>query len=159
MRGYYNDKDDYLARLRRVEGQIRGLQRMVDEDQYCIDVLTQLSSVTAALQSVAVGLVDEHLRGAECLAWLRRSGDALVAESRRPHALFETTLPARWYLPADDVRMALLEPSDTVTQCPYKGTAEYWAALVDGRRVDDIAWSYRTPRVGERPLEGVVLDA
>ena len=55
-------KDDYLKRLRRIEGQVRGLQRMVDEDEYCIDILTQVSAATKALQSVAVGLLDEHLR-------------------------------------------------------------------------------------------------
>jgi len=59
--GYAMTKDDYLKRLRRIEGQVRGLQRMVDEDTYCIDVLTQISAVTSALQSVAVGLLDEHL--------------------------------------------------------------------------------------------------
>jgi len=53
--------DDYLKRLRRIEGQVRGLQRLVDEDTYCIDVLTQIAAVTSALQSVAVGLLDEHL--------------------------------------------------------------------------------------------------
>ena len=62
MRGYTIDKDDYLKRLRRIEGQVRGLQRMVDEDTYCIDVLTQVAAVTKALQSVAVGLLDEHVR-------------------------------------------------------------------------------------------------
>lgn len=62
MRGYTMNRTDYLNRLRRIEGQVRGLQRMIEEDDYCIDVLTQVSSVTAALQGVAVGLVDEHLR-------------------------------------------------------------------------------------------------
>jgi DNA-binding FrmR family transcriptional regulator len=62
MRGYTIGKDDYLKRLRRIEGQVRGLQRMIEEDKYCIDILTQVSSVNRALQSVAVGLVDEHLR-------------------------------------------------------------------------------------------------
>ena len=62
MRGYSISKDDYLKRLRRIEGQVRGLQRMVEEDTYCIDVLTQVSAVTKALQSVAVGLLDEHVR-------------------------------------------------------------------------------------------------
>jgi CsoR family transcriptional regulator, copper-sensing transcriptional repressor len=56
------NRDDYLRRLRRIEGQIRGLQRMVEEDAYCIDVLTQVSAATKALQSVAVGLLDEHVR-------------------------------------------------------------------------------------------------
>ena len=62
MRGYTMDKDDYLKRLRRIEGQIRGLQRLVDEDAYCIDVLTQVSAATKALQSVAIGLLDQHVR-------------------------------------------------------------------------------------------------
>ena len=61
MRGYTDNKDDYLKRLRRIEGQVRGLQRMVNEDEYCIDVLTQISAVTKALQAVALGLLDEHL--------------------------------------------------------------------------------------------------
>ena len=62
MRGYTMDKDDYLTRLRRIEGQVRGLQRMIEEDTYCIDVLTQLSAATKALQSVAIGLLNEHVR-------------------------------------------------------------------------------------------------
>ena len=62
MRGYTMDKDDYLTRLRRIEGQVRGLQRMIEEDTYCIDVLTQLSAATKALQSVAIGLLEEHVR-------------------------------------------------------------------------------------------------
>lgn len=66
MRGYSISKDDYQKRLRRIEGQVRGLQRMIDEDTYCIDVLTQISSVTKALQSVALGLLDEHVR--HCVA-------------------------------------------------------------------------------------------
>src|SRR5216110_2916283 len=61
MRGYTQDKDAYLKRLRRIEGQVRGLQRMVDEDVYCIDILTQVSAVKSALQSVSVGLVEDHL--------------------------------------------------------------------------------------------------
>ena len=60
--GYDTAKDAYLARLRRIEGQVRGLQRMVDNDAYCIDVLTQVSSVTKALEAVALGLLDDHLR-------------------------------------------------------------------------------------------------
>ena len=60
------DKDDILKRLRRVEGQVRGLQQMVEDDRYCIDVLTQISAATKALQSVAMGLLDDHLR--HCVA-------------------------------------------------------------------------------------------
>jgi DNA-binding FrmR family transcriptional regulator len=59
--GYHDSKAAYLTRLRRIEGQVRGLQRMVDEDTYCIDILTQVSAVNKALQSVAVGLVEDHL--------------------------------------------------------------------------------------------------
>lgn len=66
MRGYTAGKDDYLKRLRRIEGQIRGLQRMVENDEYCIDVLTQISAATKALQSVSLGLLDEHLK--HCVA-------------------------------------------------------------------------------------------
>ncbi len=61
MRGYTMSKDDYRARLRRIEGQVRGLQRMVDEDTYCIDILTQIAAVTKALQSVGLGLLNEHV--------------------------------------------------------------------------------------------------
>ena len=61
-RGYTITKDDYTKRLNRIEGQVRGIRRMIDEDTYCIDVLTQVSAATKALQSVAVGLLDEHVR-------------------------------------------------------------------------------------------------
>ena len=62
MRGYEEHKEDVLARLRRVEGQIRGLQRMVEEDAYCIDILTQVSAATSAVKKVAVVLLDDHIR-------------------------------------------------------------------------------------------------
>ena len=61
MYGYSHDKDNYLRRLRRIEGQVRGLQRMIEDDKYCIDILTQVSAATKALQSVALGLLEEHL--------------------------------------------------------------------------------------------------
>ena len=83
--GYHDTKDDLLKRLRRIEGQVRGLHRMVEEDSYCIDVLTQVSAVTRALQSVAVGLVEEHLR--HCVTNAVASGgeeaDRLVTEASR----------------------------------------------------------------------------
>jgi DNA-binding FrmR family transcriptional regulator len=60
-RGYSSRKDDYAKRLRRIEGQVRGIAKMIDEDKYCIDILTQISAVNSALQSVALGLLDEHL--------------------------------------------------------------------------------------------------
>jgi DNA-binding FrmR family transcriptional regulator len=61
VHGYTANKQDYLKRLRRVEGQIRGLQKMVGDDKYCIDILTQVSAATRALQSVALGLLEDHL--------------------------------------------------------------------------------------------------
>jgi DNA-binding FrmR family transcriptional regulator len=74
VRGYTISKDDYQKRLRRIEGQVRGLQRMVDEDAYCIDVLTQVASVTKALESVALGLLHQHVR--HCVAHARgREGE------------------------------------------------------------------------------------
>lgn len=72
MVGYDTHKDEVLKRLRRVEGQVRGLQRMVDEDTYCIDVLTQVSAATKALQAVALQLLDDHL--AHCVADATRQG-------------------------------------------------------------------------------------
>ena len=73
MAGYSGSKEDYLKRLRRVEGQVRGLQRMVDEDTYCIDVLTQVAAVTKALQAVSLGLLEDHL--SHCVVDAARSGD------------------------------------------------------------------------------------
>jgi len=81
VRGYSQHKDDYLARLRRIEGQVRGLERMVDQDKYCIDILTQVSAVTRALQSVALGLLDEHLSHCVTQA-VAEGGDAAGAKVR-----------------------------------------------------------------------------
>ena len=83
MRGYSSDKDGYLMRLRRVEGQIRGLQRMVENDEYCIDVLTQISAATKALQAVSLGLLDEHLKHcvAEAVAEGGETADVKVREA------------------------------------------------------------------------------
>ena len=83
--GYRDDKAAYLARLRRIEGQVRGLQRMVDEDVYCIDILTQVSASTKALQSFALQLLEEHLR--HCVADAALKGgteiDAKVEEATK----------------------------------------------------------------------------
>jgi CsoR family transcriptional regulator, copper-sensing transcriptional repressor len=81
--GYAITKDDYLKRLRRIEGQVRGLQRLIEEDTYCVDVLTQISSVTKSLQSVGLGLLDEHLRHCvrDAAAVSREDGDAKVEEA------------------------------------------------------------------------------
>lgn len=73
MAGYSGTKDDYLKRLKRIEGQVRGIARMVDEDTYCIDVLTQISAVTKALQSVGIGLVEDHL--GHCVVNAAKSSD------------------------------------------------------------------------------------
>ena len=86
--GYISNKDDYLKRLRRIEGQARGLQRMVEEEQYCIDILTQVSAMTKALQAVSLGLLNEHLHhcvvgavaagGEEADAKLKEASDAIA---------------------------------------------------------------------------------
>jgi DNA-binding FrmR family transcriptional regulator len=81
MHGYTADKEQYLQRLRRVEGQVRGLQKMVDEDKYCIDILTQVSAVTKALQAVALGLLEDHL--GHCVATATAEGGDVAAEKVR----------------------------------------------------------------------------
>ncbi|MFC7403611.1 metal-sensitive transcriptional regulator [Georgenia alba] len=73
MPGYSGTKEDYARRLRRIEGQVRGIARMVDEDTYCIDVLTQISAVTKALQAVGIGLVEDHL--GHCVVEAARSSE------------------------------------------------------------------------------------
>ena len=88
MPGYTGSKDEYLKRLRRIEGQVRGIQRMVDEDSYCIDVLTQISAITRALQSVSLGLLEDHLShcvsdavqagGSEAEEKIREASDAIA---------------------------------------------------------------------------------
>jgi DNA-binding FrmR family transcriptional regulator len=78
MHGYSADTDAYLKRLRRIEGQVRGLQRMVEEDEYCIDILTQISAVTRALQGVALGLLEDHVH--HCVADALASGSSDAEE-------------------------------------------------------------------------------
>ena len=85
---YIHRKDDYLKRLRRIEGQARGLQRMVEDEKYCLDILTQVSAMTKALQSVALGLLEEHMShcvveaaaagGSEAEGKLREASDAIA---------------------------------------------------------------------------------
>lgn len=81
--GYITDKDRYLSRLKRIEGQARGISRMVDEEKYCIDILTQISALTNALQAVALGLLDDHLK--HCVVVAARAGgdgaDAKINEA------------------------------------------------------------------------------
>ncbi len=79
-----------------------------------------------------------------------------LAESGRPRLLFETGLPTRYYLPKIDVRLDLLEPSETVTQCPYKGTTQHLSARVGDRLVQDVAWVYATPLPESNKIENLV---
>ncbi|GAA4617520.1 metal-sensitive transcriptional regulator [Saccharopolyspora hordei] len=83
MHGYTQDKDNYLKRLARIEGQVRGLARMIEEDKYCIDILTQVSAVTKGLQAVSLRLLDEHLKHcvAEALAEGGENADEKVREA------------------------------------------------------------------------------
>lgn len=80
----------------------------------------------------------------------------VLADSRQPRILFETGLPPRYYLPLPDVRLELLVPSDTVTHCPYKGTASYWSVELEGRRLPDLAWTYRAPFPESQKIAGLV---
>ncbi|GLU46189.1 metal-sensitive transcriptional regulator [Nocardiopsis ansamitocini] len=79
--GYHHDKQQHLNRLRRIEGQVRGLQRMVEEDSYCIDILTQTSAVNKALRSFALSLLDEHLK--HCVAHAVANGGTEAEEKVR----------------------------------------------------------------------------
>jgi DNA-binding FrmR family transcriptional regulator len=83
MNGYAKDKDDYLKRMRRIEGQVRGIAKMIEDDKYCIDVLTQVSAVNKALEAVALGLLDEHLKHCvtEAVAEGGQIADRKVAEA------------------------------------------------------------------------------
>jgi DNA-binding FrmR family transcriptional regulator len=74
LHGYSHDKATYVRRLRRIEGQVRGLQRMIEEEKYCIDILTQVSATTRALESVALGLLEDHL--SHCVAQAIAEGGA-----------------------------------------------------------------------------------
>ncbi|MEV4241582.1 MULTISPECIES: DUF427 domain-containing protein [unclassified Nocardia] len=78
-----------------------------------------------------------------------------VADSHSPRILFETGLPARYYLPLTDVRQDLLKPSGTHTSCPYKGTADYWTVHIDGKDYPDIVWGYRTPLPESQKIAGL----
>ena len=82
--GYISEKDRYLARLKRIEGQTRGIHRMIDENAYCIDILTQISAVNAALKSVALGLLDDHLE--HCVANAIKGGQEAEDKSKEAPA-------------------------------------------------------------------------
>lgn len=80
-RGYAGSKDEYLTRLRRIEGQVRGIARMVEEDVYCIDVLTQVSAATKALHAVSLGLLEDHIGHCVAEAETVEEKDAKVREA------------------------------------------------------------------------------
>jgi len=82
--GYIDDKSGYLTRMKRIEGQARGIARMIDEEQYCIDILTQVSALTRALQTVATGLLDDHLK--HCVLDAARMGDEAAAQEKLQEA-------------------------------------------------------------------------
>jgi len=83
--GYSKDKDALVKRLRRIEGQVRGIEKMVDDDRYCIDILTQISAATTALESVAFKILDEHVN--HCVAGALSSGDEAVAAEKSKELL------------------------------------------------------------------------
>jgi len=110
-------------------------------------------------EPVYVHAHDPHTR-IDILASSRRvqvSVDSVeVADSDQPRILFETGLPPRYYPPISQVRTELLRPSDTVSRCPYKGTASYWSIEIDGRRYEDYVWTYRAPFAECAKIAGLV---
>ena len=84
-RGYTADKESLVRRLHRIEGQVRGIERMVEEDRYCIDVLTQIAAVNTALESLAFKILDDHVN--HCVAGALASGDAAEAETKSKELL------------------------------------------------------------------------
>ena len=85
VHGYVSDKEALVNRLHRIEGQVRGIERMVDEERYCIDILTQISAVTTALESLAFKILDDHV--SHCVAGALASGDANVAAEKSEELL------------------------------------------------------------------------
>jgi DNA-binding FrmR family transcriptional regulator len=83
--GYASDKEALIKRLHRIEGQVRGIERMVDEERYCIDILTQVGAVTTALESLAFVILDDHVQ--HCVAGALASGDAAQAEAKSQELL------------------------------------------------------------------------
>ena len=80
VHGYVADKEALVKRLHRIEGQVRGIERMVEEERYCIDIITQISAVTTALESLAFRILDDHVN--HCVAGALQSGDPAVAEEK-----------------------------------------------------------------------------
>jgi DNA-binding FrmR family transcriptional regulator len=85
MRGYSSEKDEFAKRLHRIEGQVRGIERMINEDRYCIDILTQIAAVSTALESVAFELLDRHVK--HCLTGAIASGDQAEVDAKTSELL------------------------------------------------------------------------
>lgn len=179
---YYLPAEDVQAKLRQT-GETRHIDRVGDGDVHDVLIdgtVAEGAAVRFPDSSAAPGLVrlewgamdewfeeDEpvyvHARDpykrVDVLASSRhvtvRIGGVVVADSHRPHILFETGLPPRYYLPLTDVRADLLRPSERRTQCPYKGTATYWNAVIDGTEHADIVWTYRTPLPESQKIAGL----
>jgi DNA-binding FrmR family transcriptional regulator len=83
--GYHDSKDALVKRLHRIEGQVRGIERMVEDDRYCIDILTQIGAVTTALESLGFRILDEHVK--HCVAGALASGDAAGADAKAAELL------------------------------------------------------------------------
>src|SRR5437588_12439821 len=96
-----------------------------------------------------------HITPCDMHVEVRLNGE-LLAATDRPLRLDETGLPARYYIPRDDVRMDLLRPTTFHTTCPFKGEASYWSADIDGETFDGIAWSYEEPIAGMEAIAGLL---
>lgn len=83
--GYSADKDRYIARLKRIEGQVRGVERMIEDNKYCVDILTQISAITSALENVGLALLDEHL--SHCVAGAIEDGGQEAVDARIKEAM------------------------------------------------------------------------
>ncbi len=111
-------------------------------------------------EQTVMGHAHDPYQRIDCLPTSRhivvRIGDTVLAESRHPTLLLETHLPVRHYIPREDVRMDVLERSDTVTVCAYKGQATYWSAIVGDEVIPDVAWTYTDPLHDAEPVRDLI---
>ncbi len=111
-------------------------------------------------EQAVMGHAHDPYQRIDCLPTSRhvvvRIGDTVLAESRHPTLLLETHLPIRHYIPRDDVRMDVLQRSDTVTVCAYKGQATYWSAIVGDEVIPDVAWTYTDPLHDAEPVRDLI---
>ena len=137
----HGTKDDYLKRLRRIEGQVRGLQRMVEEDKYCIDILTQISAATKALQAVSLSLLDEHL--SHCVVQAAKAGGGPSASSY----VLRAAIAARGAPPA------MIQSSVCVGDLKYTGQAQVQTdianlkAAAEGQKVEELCLTAPAPPI------------